>query len=111
MVFKSVCRVCHGGCSALLRVKDARLTEVRPNPESPFNRGRMCIKGLATPEMMYHPSRLLTPLKRHGKRGTNQWKEIDWDTALDEITTRLGGIREESGPESIALGQGTGRHH
>jgi anaerobic selenocysteine-containing dehydrogenase len=86
-VFKSVCRICHGGCSALLYVRDGKLVRVKPDPESPFNRGQMCI------------------------RGSNQWKRIDWDTALKEIADRLDSIRKESGPESIALGQGTGRHH
>jgi anaerobic selenocysteine-containing dehydrogenase len=110
-VFRSVCRICHGGCSALLFVKNGKLVKVKPDPHSPFNRGQMCIKGLATPEIMYHPSRLLTPLKRNGDRGSNQWKEIDWDTALYEIANKLDKIRQESDPESIALGQGTGRHH
>jgi len=109
--FKSVCRICHGGCSALLFVKNGRLINIKPDTDSPFNRGQMCIKGLATPEMMYHPSRLLTPLKRDGDRGSNQWKEISWDMALDEIANKLERIIQETGPESIALGQGTGRHH
>jgi len=110
-VFRSVCRICHGGCSALLFVRKGKLVRIKPDPESPFNRGQMCVKGLATPEMMYHPSRLLNPLKRKGDRGSNQWEEIDWDTALGEIADRLYMMRQESGPESIALGQGTGRHH
>ena len=110
-VFKSVCRICHGGCSALLYVRDGKLVRVKPDPESPFNRGQMCIKGLSTPKIMYHPSRILTPLKRVGSRGSNNWKKISWDTALGEIADRLDSIRKESGPESIALGQGTGRHH
>lgn len=110
-IYRSVCRVCHGGCGALLSVKDGRLVKVAPDPDSPFNRGRMCIKGPATPEMMYHASRLLVPLKRIGARGSNRWEEVAWDTALDDIANRLDSIREESGPEAIALGQGTGRHH
>jgi anaerobic selenocysteine-containing dehydrogenase len=71
----------------------------------------MCIKGLATPEIMYHPSRLLVPLKRKGSRGSNQWEEISWDKALEDIAVTLKRMREESGPEAIAIGQGTGRHH
>jgi thiosulfate reductase/polysulfide reductase chain A len=107
----SVCRLCHGGCGALLFVKQGRLIRVKPDPHSPFSRGYMCIKGLATPEIIYHPSRLLTPLKQKGKRGSNKWETVDWDTALDEIANKLDGIRKESGPEAVALGQGTGRHH
>lgn len=110
-VFRSVCRICHGGCSAILFVRNGKLIKVKPDPESPFNRGQMCIKGFATPELIYHPSRLLTPLKRDGDRGSSRWKEIGWDAALDEIANKLDCMRRESGPESIAIGQGTGRHH
>ena len=109
--YKSVCRICHGGCGALLTVKDGKLVKVMPDPDSPFNRGRMCVKGPATQEMMYHPSRLLSPLKRIGDRGSNQWKKVSWDAALSDIAGRMDHIRSESGSESIALGQGTGRPH
>lgn len=110
-IYRSVCRICHGGCGALLTVREGRLVKVVPDPHSPFNRGRMCVKGPATPEMMYHPSRLLTPLKRVGVRGSNQWEKVSWDAALSDIAGRMDRIRSESGPESIAIGQGTGRHH
>ncbi len=110
-VFTSVCRGCHGGCSALLHVQDGRLAKVRPAPGSPFNLGQMCPKGLAATEIMYHPARLLTPLKRDGERGSGRWQRVSWDTALSEIAGRLTQIRGESGPESVAIGQGTGRHH
>ncbi len=110
-IVKSVCRICHGGCGALLHVRDGRLIRVKPDPSSLFSRGRMCIKGLSTPDMMYHPDRLLTPLKRDGRRGSGKWKEIDWDTALDEIAGRIDAIRRTDGPEAVAIGQGTGRHH
>jgi anaerobic selenocysteine-containing dehydrogenase len=110
-IYRSVCRICHGGCGALLSVREGLLVKVAPDPESPFNRGRMCIKGPATPEMMYHASRLLVPLKRIGVRGSNRWEKVSWDTALGDIADRMDRIREASGPEAIALGQGTGRHH
>jgi len=107
-VYKSVCRICHGGCSVLLSVKEGKLVSVKPANDSPFNLGKMCIKGMCTPEMMYHENRILSPLKR---TESNKWQKIDWDTALNEIAEKLDQIRKSSGPESIALGQGTGRHH
>lgn len=107
----SVCRICHGGCAARLFVKNGRLKRLSPCKDSPFSRGRMCEKGLATVEMMYHPDRLRHPLKRVGARGEGRWRRLSWDRALDEIALRLGEIRAESGAESVALGQGTGRSH
>lgn len=88
-----------------------RVVRVRPWPGSPFSLGRMCVKGLSTPELMYHPDRLLRPLKRVGARGSGRFAPVSWDEALADIAARLDAFRRESGPESVALGQGTGRHH
>ncbi len=109
--FRSICRICHGGCAARLRVEQGRLVRVMPEPSSPFSLGRMCVKGLNTLAFMYHPERLTMPLKRVGARGGGQWRELSWDQALGEIAQRVEAIRQESGPQAIALGQGTGRHH
>ncbi|MHC1711980.1 MAG: molybdopterin-dependent oxidoreductase [Solidesulfovibrio sp.] len=109
--FPGICRICHGGCAVRLTVAGGRVVRVRPRAGSPFSLGRMCVKGLSTPEMMYHPDRLLYPLKRLGERGAGRFARVSWDEALSDIAGRLGAFRRESGPESVALGQGTGRHH
>ncbi len=107
----SVCRACHGGCAARLFVERGRLVRVAPAKDSHFNKGRMCIKGLSAPDMVNHPDRLTRPLKRAGERGAGKFVPVSWDEALSEIAGRLDRIRRETGPESVALGQGTGRHH
>jgi thiosulfate reductase/polysulfide reductase chain A len=110
-ILKSVCRSCHGGCGVLLHVRDDELIKVEGDRESPLNRGRLCPIGTVTRELVYHRKRLHYPLRRVGPRGSGQWQRINWDQALDEISERLLAIRSEHGPESIALGTGTGRHH
>ena len=110
-VFRSICRICHGGCGVLVFVKDGKVVRVKGDPASPMNKGWMCVKGVMTPEIANHPDRLRKPLRRKGKRGSGQWESISWDEALSEITSQLDKFRKEFGPESIALGQGTGRHH
>jgi anaerobic selenocysteine-containing dehydrogenase len=94
-----------------MQVDDGRLVKVRGDPDSPLNRGRLCPIGSATLELVYHPDRLKYPQRRLGPRGSGRWERISWDDALDEMATRLEAIRREFGPESIALGTGTGRHH
>src|SRR4030042_1466421 len=110
-VFKSVCRLCHGGCGAILYVEDGKLVRVKGDPESPLNKGWMCIKGLNTPEITHHPDRLIKPLRRKGERGRGKWEEIPWEEVLDDIASKIDRIRRESGPESVAIGQVTGRRH
>ncbi len=110
-VLKSVCRSCHGGCGVLLHVRDDRLVKIEGDRESPLNHGRLCPIGTVTLDLVYHPDRLKYPMRRVGARGSGRWERISWDRALDEISERLLSIREEFGPEAIAMGTGTGRHH
>ncbi|MCF1182784.1 molybdopterin-dependent oxidoreductase [Marichromatium gracile] len=107
---RSVCRICHGGCGALVTVEDGRVVKVVGDRDSPMNQGWMCVKGLRTPEIANHPDRLEWPRRRRaGKAGG--WARVSWEAALDEIAERVAAIRDRLGPEAIALGQGTGRHH
>ncbi len=109
--YRSACRMCHGGCGVLVRVEGGRIAEIQGDPDSPFNRGRLCPKGVSSIETVYHPDRLRHPLRRTGQRGEGSWERASWDEALDAIASRLTEIRDSCGPEAIALGTGTGRHH
>ncbi len=94
-----------------MHVQDGELVRVEGDPDSPLNKGRLCPIGASTIDLVYHPDRLKYPMRRRGPRGSGQWERITWDEALDEMAKRLADIRDEFGPESIALGTGTGRHH
>ncbi|RLF14049.1 MAG: hypothetical protein DRN06_07700, partial [Thermoprotei archaeon] len=39
--------MCHGGCGALIHVKDGKAVKVEGDPSHPVSRGYMCAKGLA----------------------------------------------------------------
>jgi len=110
-VYKSVCRSCHGGCGALMHVRDGRLVKIEGDRDSPLSHGRLCPIGTVTVDLVNHPDRLKHPLRRVGPRGAGEWQRITWTQALDEIAGRLLEIRSRHGPEAIALGTGTGRHH
>jgi anaerobic selenocysteine-containing dehydrogenase len=71
----------------------------------------MCGIGLAFPQLVYHPDRIVHPLKRAGNRGEGKWQRISWDEALDTIAARYKTIKEEHGAEAIVLGYGTGRNY
>jgi anaerobic selenocysteine-containing dehydrogenase len=104
---RTACRGCHGGCGVNAYVKDGGVIKVEGDPESPIGRGTMCSKGLAVTQLAYHPDRVLHPMRK-GEKG---WKRISWDEALDAISERFRGVIQEHGPESIVIGQGTGRDY
>ncbi|MFH1293796.1 MAG: molybdopterin-dependent oxidoreductase [Pseudomonadota bacterium] len=110
-VIRSNCRGCHGGCGVLVHMENGRITKIEGDAEFPTNRGTMCSKGLAFPELVYHPDRVKYPLKRAGMKGEGKWERISWDEALDTIAETYQNIKEKYGAEAIVLGQGTGREY
>ena len=60
---------CHLGCGILMYTDDeGRLVKVEGDPENPFNQGRLCVRCLDLPEVVYSPDRILHPLKDVYKR-------------------------------------------
>ncbi len=104
---RTACRNCHGGCGVIAHVKDGKVIKVEGDPQSPISHGTLCAKGLAVTQMAYHPERIVHPQKKvKGK-----WQRISWDEALDTVADRFRAVSEQYGPESIVVGQGTGRDY
>ena len=108
---KTVCRMCHGGCGALVELTDGAPTRISGDPSNPTSRGYFCIKGKASLDLLNSPDRLRTPLARTGPRGSGSFRPISWDEALDEVARNLLQSIERFGPESVVLGQGTDRNY
>ena len=104
-----MCQLCSTVCGIVGYVKNERLIKIEGNPNDPNSRGHLCARGHAGLNHLYHPERLLFPLKRVGKRGEGKWKRISWDDALDEIAEKLKAVRESGHPEEFAFHQGRQR--
>lgn len=99
----AVCSLdCPDTC-ALEITLDARqtITNVTGQKQHPVTQGTICNKVRHLAERVYHPRRVLTPLKRVGAKGTGQFTEITWDEALDTIYERFQACIAEYGAESI----------
>jgi anaerobic selenocysteine-containing dehydrogenase len=105
---RSICQACHCNCGVIVHVRDGKVARVTGDPDHPMNRGFICVKGKAQPELLYHPDRLKYPLRRTGARGEGKWQRIAWDEALDDIAGRLARVQKQYGAESIAVMTGTG---
>jgi anaerobic selenocysteine-containing dehydrogenase len=69
----------------------------------PQNIGRLCPKGPAAIDTVYHPDRLLKPLK---KDGSGSFREISLEQAMAEIADKLAEIGERHGRRAIAAWHG-----
>jgi len=102
MEYKNVqttCVYCGCGCGLYLELVDGRITGVWPDKTHAVSQGKLCIKGWNVADFVYHPDRLKTPLIRRN----GELVEASWDEALSLIAERLGTIKAESGPNSLAF--------
>ena len=81
----AVCTECGAGCGTLVRVMEgvrtierngeqlrqrvAAIKKIEGNPLDPVSGGRLCARGQAAVQSLYHPDRLRGPMKRTGERG------------------------------------------
>jgi len=77
----------HNGQKGLVQMGLAKKLE--GNPSHPVNLGKLCARGQAGLQVLYHPDRLRNPLKRSGARGSGQFQEVTWDAALAELLAQL----------------------
>lgn len=85
----TVCKACPGGCGILVRKIDDRAVKIEGNPLHPMNKGRVCPKGQAGLQLLYSPDRIRAPLKKVGNRDSGKWETLNWEEALQTVTSRL----------------------
>src|SRR5512140_3819889 len=98
------CALCISRCGAVAVRENGRFLRLEPDPSHPTGKA-LCAKGRAAPELVYHPDRLLYPLKRTRPKGDSDpgWQRIGWDEALELTAAGLRELAAESGPESVAF--------
>ncbi len=119
----TICPYCGCGCNITLHVRRNEVMRVSSKPET-INEGWLCPKGRFGYQFISSPDRLTKPLiriapkeysssdtwnipphpplaKGGSRTGSDIFKEVSWDEALDYIAGRLKDIREKSGPDAI----------
>jgi anaerobic selenocysteine-containing dehydrogenase len=93
---------CPDTCATLVTVERGRAVRIAGDPDHPFTNGFLCAKVNRYIERTYHETRLASPLRRIGPKGSGQFAPISWDSALTEIAERLSAIAASSdGPQAI----------
>ena len=82
--------------------KSGRAVDLRGDKNHPFTKGFLCQKVANYLERVYHPDRLLHPLRRTGPKGSGQFERISWSEAIREIGDRFRQIAaSEHGPQAV----------
>ena len=105
----AVCTECGAGCGTLVRIMEgvrtverhgeqvreriAAIKKIEGNPLDPISGGRLCARGQASVQSLYHPDRLRGPMKRTGPRGQAQFAAISWDEAIPQAADQIAKLR------------------
>ena len=108
----ATCPACHNPiCGTQVKVVDGVAVEIKGDPNSPTNQGRLCPRGLSVLGGLYHPYRVKKPLKRtNPEKGLDVdpgWVEISWDEALQLTTEKLKACLEKD-PRTLFTQTGFG---
>jgi anaerobic selenocysteine-containing dehydrogenase len=98
----TTCYMCACRCGIKVWLADGKIRYIQGNPEHPVNRGVLCAKGAAGIMQHYSPARLNKPLLRVGERGSGEFREIEWETALQLATDWLAPLRARN-PDELAF--------
>ena len=97
------CTLCYHSCGTKVTVEDGKAVKVEGLESHPVNKGKLCPKGEAMLDNIYHPNRLKYPMKRIN----GNWERITWDQALTEIAGKLNQLKTDFCPAVFGLFSGS----
>jgi assimilatory nitrate reductase catalytic subunit len=97
---KTHCCFCGQQCGIQLRVQDNRIVGFEPWEDFPFNRGKLCPKGVKRYMQDEHPDRLKHPLQRVEGSG---FEAISWDFAFQRVVSEIQRIQSAYGKDAFAV--------
>ena len=93
---------CPSTCALDIEIgADGRMGRVRGSDTNSYTAGVICAKVARYAERLYHPDRLLHPMRRTGTKGAGGWQRIGWDEALDEIAEAFLRAEARHGSETV----------
>ena len=98
------CTQCRSRCGCEVILENDQLIRIEPLPSHPSGE-KLCPKGKAAAELIYHPDRLKYPMRRTSPKGMANptWKRVCWQEALDEIAGQMKRIKTDHGAEQVAF--------
>jgi anaerobic selenocysteine-containing dehydrogenase len=94
--------MCACRCGINVHLTSGKVTYIEGNRDHPINKGVLCAKGAAGIKQITAPSRLNSPMRRVGPRGSGAFEPISWDEALALAVSWMKPLRETA-PEQLAF--------
>ncbi len=94
------CRYCESSCGLAVEVDEAanRVVRIKADKENPGSWRDVCNKGLTAHEVVEHPRRLRSPMRRVG----DGYVPVSYEEAVQGVAADLRRIMDAHGPDAIA---------
>jgi assimilatory nitrate reductase catalytic subunit len=99
---KTHCCFCGQQCGLQLKVKDNQVIGFEPWYEFPFNRGKLCPKGVKRYLQGAHPDRLLHAYQRDAA-APGGFRPMDYQQAIGRVADEIERIQTQHGRDAFAL--------
>ncbi len=111
---RNTCPYCSVGCGLIMYSRGdggknvaQEIIHIEGDADHPVNRGTLCPKGAGLLDFVHSPNRLKYPEVREA--GSNEWKRLSWDEALERIAKLMKADRDANFIERNAQGQTVNR--
>lgn len=91
---KTICPYCSVGCGIIVHTADGKVINTEGDPDHPISEGALCSKGSSLYQIINNPLRITKP--KYRAAGATEFKEVEWDWALDEIAKRVKDTRDRT---------------
>lgn len=82
-------RDCFDACGMIAHVNDrGRLVKVSGDTRHRYTNGKLCCKGYAYTQYVYHPDRIIYPMRQF-PRNSGNWERISWEEANEIICNKI----------------------
>jgi NADH-quinone oxidoreductase subunit G len=100
---ETTCQSCAVGCRGALESTTNQIVRFLGVDSEPVNQGWLCDKGRYGYEWVHSDTRVTAPMLRKDTAGPGELVEVSWPEALDAAAAALRRVRDEHGPEAIAV--------
>lgn len=103
----TICPYCAVGCGIIVHTLNGTVVNTEGDPDHPINGGTLCSKGASLFQLRENSARITKP--RYRAPGEKDWKEVEWDWALDQIAERVKKTRDATFMGKNAKGETVNR--
>ena len=98
----SHCHYCVSLCGTKITVEDNKVLNIEPDRQNPMTWQDFCRKGKTANQVVEHPNRLTSPMKRVG----DKYVEATYEEAIEDIASRLNVIIDKNGADAVGTYHG-----